>query len=160
MLHAHVDKVGGLQLFERQTVNIELPALQYDVLEDGYDELELFGFTVSVSPFDFLRTKFRGDAFGSNLLVHVGKTLKFVGDFVTTKYVRTRNGQVMYFGTFLDEYGDFLDTVHFPDSAKAYPFKGAGVYLLLGKVVEEFGFASIEVSRMEKLPLKPDPRIE
>ncbi len=160
LLHAHVDKVGGLQLFERQSVNIALPALQYDVLEDGYDELELFGFTVSVSPFDFLRTKFRGDAFGSNLLEHVGKTLKFVGDFVTTKYVRTRNGQVMYFGTFLDEHGDFLDTVHFPDSAKAYPFKGAGVYLLLGKVVEEFGFASIEVSRMEKLPLKPDPRIE
>jgi hypothetical protein len=28
----------------------------------------------------------------------------------------------------------------------------------MGKVVEEFGFPSLEVERMEKLALKPDPR--
>ena len=39
-----------------------------------------------------------------------------------------------------------------------YPFKGSGTYLILGKVVEEFGFPSLEVEKMAKLPVKPDKR--
>ena len=34
----------------------------------------------------------------------------------------------------------------------SYPFRGRGIYSLLGKVTEEFGFHSLEVLRMEKLP--------
>jgi len=33
-----------------------------------------------------------------------------------------------------------------------------GTYLLLGKIVEEFGFPSLEVEKMAKLPVKPDQR--
>jgi DNA polymerase-3 subunit alpha len=33
-----------------------------------------------------------------------------------------------------------------------------GVYLILGKVVEEFGFPSIEVDKMALLPVNADPR--
>ena len=40
---------------------------------------------------------------------------------------------------FLDSTGEFFDTVHFPDSLRTYPFKGSGIYLVFGKVVEEFG---------------------
>lgn len=54
--------------------------------------------------------------------------------------------------------GNRFDTKHFQLSLRAYPFKGAGVYLVLGKVVEEFGFPSIEVEKMAKLPVKADPR--
>lgn len=57
----------------------------------------------------------------------------------------------MALGTFLDIEGNFFDTTHFPDSFKKYSFKGIGVYLIEGKVVEEFGFTSIEVARMNKL---------
>jgi DNA polymerase-3 subunit alpha len=32
------------------------------------------------------------------------------------------------------------------------------LYLILGKVVEEFGFASLEVEKMAKLPVVDDPR--
>jgi hypothetical protein len=32
--------------------------------------------------------------------------------------------------------------------------------MIYGKIVEEFGFPSLEVERMLKLPLKPDPRSE
>jgi error-prone DNA polymerase len=32
------------------------------------------------------------------------------------------------------------------------------VYLLYGRIVEEFGFPGLEVERMLKLPLKADPR--
>ena len=83
-----------------------------------------------------------------------------VGNYVTYKWVRTIKGDTMAFGTFLDEEGDFFDTTHFPTSFKVYPFGGNGVYLILGKVVEEFGFPSLEVQKMAKLPIHPDPRIE
>jgi error-prone DNA polymerase len=64
----------------------------------------------------------------------------------------------MYFGTWLDVEGHFFDTTHFPTTLQSYAFKGAGLYLLLGRVVEEFGFASIEIEKMAKLEFKPDPR--
>jgi DNA polymerase-3 subunit alpha len=52
----------------------------------------------------------------------------------------------------------FFDTVHFPPSPKVYPFKGKGCYIVLGKVVDDFGFASPEVSKMEKLLFVKDRR--
>ena len=64
----------------------------------------------------------------------------------------------MYFGTFLDKNGDYIDTVHFPPVAKKYPFRGRGVYQLTGKVTEEFDCVSIEISYMEKLSIIQDPR--
>jgi len=60
----------------------------------------------------------------------------------------------MYFGTFLDEEGYFLDTVHFPEVARQYPFRGPGIYAIKGKVVEEFKYMSLEVTAMEKLPMQ------
>jgi DNA polymerase-3 subunit alpha len=41
---------------------------------------------------------------------------------------------------------------------KNYPFRGDGIYLVLGKIVEEFGFPSMEVQKMAKMPMKKDPR--
>ena len=66
----------------------------------------------------------------------------------------------MQFGTFLDSDGCFFDTLHFPQSLKQYPFRGDGVYLVQGKVVVEFGMPSLEVRKMAKLSLMPDPRAE
>jgi DNA polymerase-3 subunit alpha len=64
----------------------------------------------------------------------------------------------MHFGAFLDVEGEFFDTVHFPNSLKDYPFRGYGVYLILGKITEEMGFPSLTVEKMAKLPVKEDPR--
>jgi DNA polymerase-3 subunit alpha len=64
----------------------------------------------------------------------------------------------MYFGTFLDRNGDYIDTVHFPPVARKYPFRGRGVYQLIGKVMEEFDCISIEVNSMKKLDMMQDPR--
>jgi DNA polymerase-3 subunit alpha len=64
----------------------------------------------------------------------------------------------MCFGTFLDSEGNFFDTTHFPQSLKHSPMRGNGLYLILGKVVEEFGFPSLEVEKMAKLPIYADPR--
>jgi DNA polymerase-3 subunit alpha len=51
-----------------------------------------------------------------------------------------------------------FDTTHFPDCLSRYPFRGHGVYLILGKLVDEFGYASFEVEKIAKLHFKPDPR--
>ena len=65
----------------------------------------------------------------------------------------------MHFGTFIDVHGHFFDTTHFPASVRDYPFRGDGVYLVLGKIVEEFGFPSMTVEKMAKMPLRKDPRL-
>jgi DNA polymerase-3 subunit alpha len=38
------------------------------------------------------------------------------------------------------------------------PFRGKGIYKIEGKVVEEYGFPSIEVVKMERLPFVQDER--
>ena len=90
---------------------------------------------------------------------NIGKAIRIMGNYVTYKPVRTKRGELMAFGTFLDECGDFFDTVHFPLVLSACPFQGNGIYLIMGKVVQEFGFPSIEVQKMAKLAIQKDPRV-
>jgi DNA polymerase-3 subunit alpha len=87
-----------------------------------------------------------------------GKKVKMVGHLVTIKYIKTVKNEWMHFATFIDDTGEFFDTVHFPQTLKRYPFRGSGTYLILGRVIEEFGFPSVEVIKMAKLPVKNDPR--
>jgi DNA polymerase-3 subunit alpha len=158
MLSGKKPPVTDAVLFTQPVRKFHLPALIHDPLEDAYDEIELIDFPLTMSYFDMLQTSFRGEVLANQLKDHIGITVKMVGVLVTIKYVRTIKKEIMHFGTFIDVEGAFFDTVHFPDTSKSWPFRGRGVYLLLGKVVEEFGFPSIEVSKMAKLPLKSDPR--
>ncbi len=135
-----------------------LPKLEHSAIEDAYDEIELLGFPVTISYFDLLKTKFRGEIFAKDMLANVGRKVRMVGHLVTLKYIRTVKKEWMHFGTFFDDKGDFFDTVHFPNSLRNYPFKGKGVYLMFGVVTEEFGFATLTVEKLAKLPLKSDPR--
>ena len=151
-------KVSNEELFILKRKKMELPHLEHTVLEDAYDEMDLLGFFVRVSSFDALKTKYRGDVLAKELLNYSGKKVKMLGQLVTIKPVRTVNGDYMNFGTFIDVNGDFFDTVHFAQSLKAYPFNGKGVYLLSGKVVQEFGYPSVEIEKMAKMPYQPDPR--
>ncbi|HOY32601.1 MAG TPA: DNA polymerase III subunit alpha [Bacteroidales bacterium] len=138
----------------------EMPELVHNNIEDTYDEIELLEFPVSCSAFDLLKTSYRGDCMARDLMHHVNKKVKMVGNYVTHKWVYTIKGETMAFGTFLDEEGNFFDTTHFPQCLKTYAFGGKGVYLILGKVVEDYGFPGIEVEKMAKLPIHPDPRVE
>lgn len=146
------------QLFAPAVRNFSLPELEHSTIEDFYDEVELFGFPVTMNWFDVLQTAFRGEVSGRSLIDYTGKKVRMVGHLVTVKYIKTVNNEWMNFGCFIDVEGNFFDTVHFVQSLKNYPFKGSGTYLLLGKVVEEFGFPSLEVEKMAKLPIKPDSR--
>ncbi len=135
-----------------------LPQLDYSVIGYAYDEIELLGFPVSMSAFDLLETNFRGEIFANEMMDNIGKKVRMLGRLVTIKWVPTVRKEIMNFGTFLDVTGEFFDTVHFPPSLKSYPFRGDGIYLVLGKIVQEFGFPSIEVEKMAKMPFKPNPQ--
>ncbi len=148
------------KLFRGSIGKHRLPPLEQNALENAYDEIELLGFPVSVSHFDMLQTQFRGEIPARRMMQHVGKKVRMVGNLVHIKNVRTVQKEWMHFGAFLDTEGQFFDTVNFPVSLKKYPFRGPGIYLILGKITEEFGFPSITVEKMAKLPFKKDPRYE
>jgi len=145
-------------LFSVPPQKYELPQLWQTQLEEIFDEIELLGWPVTHTWFDLLETSFRGEIMAGEMGNNVGKTVRMLGLLVTIKYVRTVKREWMHFGTFIDVKGQFFDTVHFPKSVNEYPFRGDGVYLVGGKIVEEFGFPSLQVEKMAKMPLRPDPR--
>ncbi len=143
--------------FDTEQEEYTLPILAETEHEQAFDEIELLGFPLC-SPFDLLQTKFRGDIMAAQMKENLGKKVRMVGYYVCRKWVTTVKGGLMNFGTLTDVEGRFFDTVHFPPSLAKYPFKGKGCYIILGKVVEDFGFPSLEVEKMEKLPWVKDGR--
>ncbi len=158
LLNGQNNKENRQQLFYQPAKVYTLPKFDTSWIEDVYDEMELLGFPLNRPLFDLLQTTYRGNVTANTLMEYIGQTVRIIGDFVTYKPVMTVKGEYMAFGTFLDVEGNFFDTTHFPPAMKAYPLKGAGVYLIEGKAVEEFGFPSIEVDKCARLPIKPDPR--
>lgn len=149
---------NNYELFQYSAKQYTLPKLSSDTLEDAYDEIELMGYPLSISYFEMSENIPDIKLNSKKLIEHLGKTIEILGAYVTCKPVRTRTNKMMYFGTFIDLEGNFFDTTHFPNVSAEYPFKGNGCYLIKGKVVEEFGFASIEVQGIEKLEVRQDPR--
>ncbi len=144
----------NLQLFDAPKQGYDLPALDYLTYEDAYDEMELLGFPLS-SPFLLIKDMPKQSTVRARQLPSmIGKTIHILGYLVATKRVHTSNKKMMYFGNFLDEEDNFVDTTHFPPVAERFPFRGKGCYLLTGKVVSEFGHVSLEIVRMEFLTLK------
>ncbi|MCG8578798.1 MAG: DNA polymerase III subunit alpha [Bacteroidales bacterium] len=137
-------------LFQPEVHEFELPDLWEHELESAFDELELLGFPLS-SPFQLLAKRLPSLLKAADLPDFINQTVAIVGYLITRKPTRTSNGESMSFGTFLDLDGFWLDTVHFAHSFKRYPFRGPGCYLIRGKVVEEYGFVSVEVNQMYRL---------
>ena len=152
-----IEMVATASFFDVDEENYKLPIMEESRHEQAFDEIELLGFPLC-SPFDLLTTDFRGDILTKHLKKNIGKKVRMVGYYVARKNVTTVNGKLMNFGTWIDVEGYFFDTTHFPPALARYPFKGRGCYLILGKIVEDFGFPSIEVIKMELLPYVKDER--
>ena len=135
----------------------KLPELARSEFEDAFDEIELLGFPVSCTPFDLLKTRFRGDVMAKDLAAHHKKTVRMLAYLVSRKHVPTKMGD-MFFGTWVDVEGSFFDTAHFADCLKKYPFQGGGCYLLLGTVEVDYHFPTVTIVKMAKMPFIPDPR--
>jgi error-prone DNA polymerase len=145
------------QLLPQPVREFKLPELKRSPFEDAFDEIELLGFPVSVTPFNLLKTSYRGDVMARDLVHYHKKQVKMLAYLISRKHVPTKMG-AMYFGTWIDANGEFFDTAHFTGSLKEYPFKGGGCYLLLGTVEVDYHFPTITISKMEKMPFIPDPR--
>lgn len=144
---------ASLLLFE-ETAHFELPELKEGKYEQAFEEMELLGFPLC-SPFELLPPAQRknGSILARQFAQNLGRFISIIGYFVTRKKVYTTNAKTMAFGTWIDEAGTFFDTTHFPIFLKRYPFRGKGLYRIEGKVVEEFGFYSIEAVKMVRLPM-------
>ena len=140
-----------------------LPTLAGGPEEDAYDEIELLGFPLS-SPFLLLtpdaQTAAQHSIPARVLPECIDSKVTVAGYLVTVKETSTVKGDRMLFGCFVDREGQWIDTVHFPAVARAFPFRGRGAYLIRGTVKEEFGCVNVDVEQMEKLDLQPDPRYD
>lgn len=159
--HMKIHKISfeeeTLLLFKAEKKHYKTPNLPNTSLENAFDELELLGYPLC-NPFSLLTNPPEGSLRAKHLIHFEHKLVKINGYLVTTKNTATANGKRMFFGTFLDEDGNFIDTVHFPPIAAKYPFRGKGVYQIIGKVLIEFDCTNIEVSEMKRLAIIEDPR--
>ena len=137
----------------------KVPLLEQSPLERAFDEIELLGFPLA-DPFLLADEPMNQGTTAVEMPEKLGHFVIGYGYLVTVKDTKTQKGDRMNFATFVDQNGDFLDSVHFPNIAAQFPFRGKGLYKVQGRVVEEFGFYSIEASALYKLAVIPDPRYE
>jgi DNA polymerase-3 subunit alpha len=134
-------------------VDFQLPQLSTLPYDDMLDEVELLGFCLGDIFSLCIEDGFQ-HTLAKDLPANRGQEVTMIGYFITTKPVRTINKQTMFFGTFVDAAGDWIDTVHFPESSRLYPLQGRGFYKIFGRIAEEFGVYTIEVLKQEKCGLK------
>jgi DNA-directed DNA polymerase III PolC len=144
-------------LFEVQRPEYKIPELENSFDQDTFDQIELLGFPIHSAFSIICDTAFKG-VLAENLHKHIGKTVWIKAYLIHRKHTITKSGQLMFFGTFLDEKGQWLDTVHFPQIAKKYHFRGTGIYKIRGKVIEDYNCITIETEYMEKMDVIEDPR--
>lgn len=159
--HIHYNKakkeVNRPQLFYSTPKEYTLPTLSEHKHESNFDEMELLGFPLC-NPFELAAKQIENNVPSSKFKLYVNKTVGCYGYLVSIKRTKTIKNDYMLFGTFTDTEGNMIDTVHFPDSAKKYPFKGKGLYKITGKITQEFNHYSLEVKQLEKINYIPDVR--
>ncbi|RAV28673.1 DNA polymerase III subunit alpha [Sinomicrobium soli] len=145
------------RMFASRQKDFVIPALQTTRLEAAFEQIELLGFPLC-SPFELLKEPPKSHKGAQDLEYSEGKYIDIYGYLVAVKKTRTRKGEEMFFGTFTDQCGEVFDIVVFPPVARKNRFKGKGVYRMYGKVVNEFGFYSIEIVKMQREAYVTDPR--
>ncbi|CAG5087244.1 DNA polymerase III subunit alpha [Parvicella tangerina] len=146
-------------LFRIERPEYQIPELENSWQEDAFDQMELLSFSL-YSPFQLIDEEHEERQFipACELSNYVDQIVWVRGYLIHRKRTSTKGGDEMFFGTFLDENGAWLDTVHFPKIARAFPFRGPGVYEVKGKIVEDFGCYTVEAELMEKSKVMEDPR--
>ncbi len=151
------DRLEHPKLFPPRHQKFQIPKLHTTNLETAFEQLELLGFSLC-SPFELLAEPLKNSNGQQNLKRYLNKHIDIYGYLITVKNTSTHNGKHMHFATMVDQHGEVFDTVLFPPVAAKYQFRGKGIYRFYGKVVEEFGFLSIEVIKMQKQDYISDPR--
>jgi DNA polymerase-3 subunit alpha len=140
------------KLFDAEVKEFRLPELWYHELENAYDEMELLGFPVTISPFDLINRTGLPTLTVAEMNQRVNETVEIIGYRVHVRGTHTSDGKYMTFGNLIDLEGQWINSVQFPNVADRYPFRGPGIYKLRGKVTEEFGHISLETEYLERIP--------
>lgn len=159
--HSPAEVAANGDLFDPPTPPFELPAFSESFVENAYDQWEILGFPLC-NPFRLMdserQNRAKTSCSTSKLPSNRDKTISIWGYLIAIKETRAKGGKRMAFATWNDRDGHSFDTVHFPPSLQAYPFRGKGIYEIIGVVSEEFDVYTVEVRKMEKHPFLPDPR--
>lgn len=145
-------------LFKPQHKDFELPELQYSFLVEAYDQMELLGFSL-FNHFSLLKNPMRPSTKAAELHKYVGRNIIMYGDMINYRSVRTVQNRYMTFGTLFDDNADIFDIVMFPNVADKYPIRSKGIYLCYGKVIDELGYLSLNVEKIERQETLSDPRL-
>src|SRR5450631_2002516 len=137
-------------LFHDSPQAFHLPELKQHPLDDALDEIELLGFPLC-NVFELAKEDPQNFLPARELSSHSGRMVSVLGYLVTSKAVNTITNETMRFHTFLDSEGEWLDTIFFPITNRYQAVSGKGFYAMKGKVVEEFGVYSVEVTECRKL---------
>ena len=152
-LHKKMLVQHSQSLFNEAPIKFNLPDLSDHPLDDIYDEIENLGFPLR-DPFPLVNDDPARYVAARELKNYINKKVTVLIYFIAHKHVPTKNGDTMYFGTFLDANLEWIDTVHFPESARKYPIDKSGFFKATGKVTEDFGVLSLEVHTMFSVPYK------
>jgi len=151
------DHLSQPLLFKEKRTEYTLPKLTSSKSEEAFEQIESFGFPLS-GYYSILATPPVNTNNANQLRKYLNKCIDIYGYLIAMKNTKTHTGKRMAFGTFLDQYGTVFDTVLFPKIQEKYNLKGKGIYRIYGKVVEEFGFLSIEIIKIIKQDYIQDPR--
>lgn len=144
-------------MFRPSQRQFELPRLHSNPLEEAFEQMELLGFPLC-SPFELLADPLKPHINATDMLDHVGQHVLMYGHLVTIKPTKTKHGELMFFGTFLDPAGAHYDSVLFPKVAQQYRFVGPGIYAIYGTIITEQGYPSLCAEQMKKMDYVQDPR--
>ena len=139
-----------LDLYDSDTVR--LPNLgNYDLHRMIINEVEVFGFPLSVHPLDLYGNILKKIELIPACHIHeyVGKRICVAGWWITNKLVYTKNDKPMAFISFEDQ-TSLYETILFPDIFKRYcsRFTPVRPYILKGMVVDDMGAVSLRVEEM------------
>lgn len=139
-------------LFQIEPKKWTFPELLHSPLEDAYDQIEFLGFPLNLSPFDLIEDQSkRSQTSSRDLKQQIGKVISITGYLVHAKSTKAKNKQLMQFATFIDQKGEWIDAVIFPNRNQQNRYLSRSCYNIKGKVSEEFGHISLEVFSLERL---------
>ncbi len=158
-IYYHYKKIfnnDSQNLFSREVSLLEKSVetkLKYHAAEICYLEQECFGFTVTNHPIEFVQEIYDSPKIvkSKDLFKYRNKRIKMVGWFMSSKRIRTKNGDIMKFLSLEDLSGTF-EAVLFPKTYSKYAQLtiSMGPYLVEGKVDLENG-NNIIVEKLEVL---------
>jgi DNA polymerase-3 subunit alpha len=151
------DKSPHPVLFPLVQKNFQLPDFIDSHLELAFEQMELLGFPLC-NPFDLIEETTSTGVLAKDIPHYLHQKVVCFGYLIALKQSKTVKNELMYFGNYIDQSGQVFDTVHFPEVARKFPYKGKGIYKIKGTITEEFGHFALQAEVLLKISYMEDAR--